>query len=40
MTYAASGDMMILFLIRDVKPPAQVEDHPTDAGCYVLVPEK
>ena len=39
MTYAASGDMMVLYLLRDIKSPAVVEDHPTRAGCYVLTGE-
>lgn len=35
-TSAASGDWLILWLIRKVKPGSLVEDHPTNAGCYVL----
>ena len=35
-TSAAGGDWLILWLIRNVKPGVQVEDHPTNAGCYVL----
>ena len=35
-TSAAGGDWLILWLIRQVKPGMQVEDHPTNAGCYVL----
>ena len=35
-TSAAGGDWLILWLIRDVKAGRQVEDHPTNAGCYVL----
>ena len=35
-TAAAGGDWLILWLIRDVKPGMQVEDHPTNAGCYVI----
>lgn len=35
-TSAAGGDWLILWIIRDVKPGSQVEDHPTNAGCYVL----
>jgi hypothetical protein len=35
-TAAAGGDWLILWLIRHVKPGMQVEDHPTNAGCYVL----
>jgi hypothetical protein len=33
--FAAGGDMLILWLIRDVHPDAYVEDHPTRAGCLV-----
>jgi len=35
-TAAAGGDWLILWLIRHVKSGVQVEDHPTNAGCYVL----
>jgi hypothetical protein len=35
-TSAAGGDMLILWLIRNVPAGRQVEDHPTQAGCYVL----
>lgn len=35
-TTASGGDWLILWLIRNVKPGMQVEDHPTNAGCYVL----
>lgn len=35
-TVAASGDFLILWLIRDIKPNTLVEDHPTNAGCYVI----
>ena len=35
-TSAAGGDWLILWLIRKVKPGTQVEDHPSNAGCYVL----
>lgn len=37
MTAAAGGDMMILWLLRKDKAPMLVEDHPSKAGCYVLV---
>jgi hypothetical protein len=33
---ASGGDWLILWLIRNVKAGAQVEDHPTNAGCYVI----
>ena len=35
-TSAAGGDWLILWLIRNVKANQQVEDHPTNAGCYVI----
>jgi hypothetical protein len=35
-TAAAGGDWLVLWLIRNVKPGMQVEDHPTNAGCYVV----
>lgn len=34
-TTAAGGDFLILWIIRNVKPNTLVEDHPTNAGCYV-----
>ena len=37
-TSAAGGDWLVLWLIRNVKRGMQVEDHPTNAGCYVLEP--
>ena len=38
-TSAAGGDWLILWLIRNVKSGTLVEDHPTNAGCYVIEPE-
>lgn len=35
-TIAAGGDMLILWLIRNVSNDKLVEDHPTQAGCYIL----
>jgi len=35
-TTAASGDWLVLWVIRSVQPGALVEDHPTRAGCYLL----
>lgn len=35
-TSAAGGDWLILWLIRTIKAGTQVEDHPSNAGCYVL----
>lgn len=35
-TVSASGDFIILWLIRNVSKDKLVEDHPTQAGCYVL----
>lgn len=37
-TVAAGGDMLILWLIRHVEGSKLVEDHPTNAGCYILDP--
>jgi Putative zincin peptidase len=37
MTAAAGGDMMILWLLRKDNSPVLVEDHPSEAGCYILV---
>ena len=34
-TSAAGGDLLILWIIRNVKPNTLVEDHLTNAGCYV-----
>lgn len=33
--FAASGDALILWLIRGVDARDLVQDHPTNAGCYV-----
>lgn len=38
-TWAAGGDAIILWLLRDVPDDATVEDHPERAGCYVYLPE-
>lgn len=35
-TTAAGGDWLILWLIRNVKSGPLVEDHPSQAGCYVF----
>jgi len=35
-TTAAGGDFFILWIIRNVKPNTLVEDHPTNAGCYII----
>lgn len=35
-TAGAGGDWLVLWLIRNVKSGTLVEDHPTNAGCYVL----
>ena len=35
-TTAAGGDFLILWIIRNVKPNTLVEDHPTNAGCYIF----
>jgi len=39
-TAAAGGDWLILWLIHNVKRGMLVEDHPTNAGCYVLEPKQ
>lgn len=33
---AAGGDWLVLWLLRKVKEGSLVEDHPTQAGCYVI----
>ena len=38
-TLAALGDAMILWILRGVAPEAQVIDHPSRAGCYVIDPK-
>ncbi|HEX5840607.1 MAG TPA: DUF3267 domain-containing protein [Anaerolineales bacterium] len=35
-TSAAGGDWLILWLLRNVRAGSLVEDHPTNAGCYVI----
>lgn len=35
-TVAAGGDLLVLWLIRDVRPGQLVEDHPTQVGCYLI----
>jgi hypothetical protein len=35
-TALAGGDWLVLWLLRSVKAGLLVEDHPTNAGCYVL----
>jgi hypothetical protein len=35
-TLAASGDWIVLWLLRNVPQHALVEDHPTRAGCTVI----
>ncbi|MFP4395688.1 MAG: DUF3267 domain-containing protein [Anaerolineales bacterium] len=37
-TSAASGDAMVLWLLRDAPSGALVHDHPSEAGCQILVP--
>jgi Putative zincin peptidase len=34
-TAVASGDWLVLWIIRNVRSGTQVEDHPFRAGCYV-----
>jgi hypothetical protein len=35
-TTAAGGDFLILWIIRNIKTNTLVEDHPTNAGCYII----
>lgn len=35
-TSAAGGDWLILWMIRSLESGTLVEDHPTNAGCYVI----
>jgi hypothetical protein len=35
-TFAAGGDMLILWMLRGVDADALVEDHPHRAGCFIL----
>jgi hypothetical protein len=37
--FAAGGDLVVYWLIRKVDGETLVEDHPSRAGCYVLVGE-
>jgi hypothetical protein len=37
-TLAAGGDLVVLWLLRDVEPGSLVQDHPTRAGCRVQQP--
>jgi hypothetical protein len=38
-TAAAGGDWLVLWMLRDVRGGMLVEDHPTNAGCYVIEPQ-
>jgi hypothetical protein len=33
---AAGGDWLVLWLIHNLRSGQWVEDHPTQAGCYVI----
>jgi hypothetical protein len=37
-TSAASGDAMVLWLLREAPSRAQVRDHPSEVGCQLLIP--
>jgi hypothetical protein len=37
MVMGAVGDLLVLWAIRDVPGNARVLDHPSNAGCYVLL---
>lgn len=39
-TTAAGGDFLILWILRDIKPNTLVEDHPSNAGCYIIEQNK
>ena len=34
-TIAAIGDFLVIYLLKDEDPESLVEDHPSEAGCYV-----
>jgi len=36
-TLAASGDWIVLWLLRKIPRQSLVEDHPTRAGCTVII---
>ncbi|MFC1879585.1 DUF3267 domain-containing protein [Chloroflexota bacterium] len=38
-TWGAGGDLLIIWLLRNVQPGALIEDHPSEAGCYVVLRE-
>jgi hypothetical protein len=35
-TTAAAGDFLVLWIMRNIKPHTLVEDHPSNAGCYII----
>ncbi len=37
MLIAATGDALILWMLRDAPPEAMVQDHPTLMGCQLLI---
>jgi hypothetical protein len=37
MTISAGGDVLVLWLLRDVPGAAMVQDHPSEVGCRVFV---
>ena len=37
---AAVGDIFVLWVLRDLPDEALVRDHPSNAGCIVLLPEE
>ena len=37
MLFTAMGDAMVLWLLRDVPPETLVRDHPSEAGCQILL---
>lgn len=37
-TFVAGGDLLVLWLLRNVGPGELVQDHPSRAGCFVVEP--
>lgn len=38
-SFAAGGDLLILWMLRKYKPEDRVQDHPDKIGCFVFVKE-
>ena len=39
-TLGAGGDLLVLWIIREVEPHVLVRDHPTRVGCSLLLPDE